>query len=93
MQQNLSRSSVIQFDTVQRLVDKLDQISIDVAEIKVKLDGLIDQNLTLGTDLRDSETQIQRLKSSLTSLKAIGATLAALWGVAITLIGLYVRLK
>lgn len=93
MQQNLSRSGVTRFNTVQRLVDKLDQISIDMAEIKVKLDGLIEKNLNLGVKIQESETQIQRLKSSLTSIKTVGATLAALWGVAITLIGLYVRLK
>ncbi len=93
MQQNLSRSNVIKFDAVQRLVDKLDQLSIDVAEIKVKLDGLIEQNLALAADLRESDVQVQRLKSSLISLKAVGATLAALWGIAVTLISLYMRLK
>ena len=93
MRQDHGGLTSVEAELINRLVDKLDQISVDVAEIKVKIDGLVENTAGIGTRLEDADSQIQDLKNNVTGIKTVGATLVTLWGVIVAGIGIYLRLK
>lgn len=78
---------------IKRLSEKIDRISVDIAEIKVKVAGLVDQHQHLQSRITGSERRINLLESRLAGLKMIGITIAALWGVLTTVIGLWLNVK
>ncbi len=85
--------TAIEAEVIRRVVEKIDRICVDVAEIKVKVEGLVEQSAAIGNRLKEADEQMEGLKAGMTKLKTVGATLAALWGAVMTGLGLYARLR
>jgi len=85
--------TILDIDTMQRLQDKIDRISVDVAEIRVRVAGLLDHLAQAGQRERENEGRLANLESRFAGLKMVGISLAVLWGIATTAFGLWLRLR
>ncbi len=78
---------------VVKLLDKLDRLTIELlkgdVEIKVRMDAIERHLHRMNGHLDQTEDQVGELKGKVSNIKTVGATLAAVWAVAMALFELF----